>query len=326
MMKRLLILIFVFLPIILFAQEVTIANGKLSFDACVWGRYYYLSSSSTYYYDSLFVIINQVKENSFARVYGFLGITGIITDYAKVRFYYDMGEISGSPAYDLYMSFTHKVYELRIGQLKPPTGMENLTPTPKLDFIEYSFISSHRTSTGITRDIGLQFSAKPRFIDFGLAIINGNGRNQKKDDNKWKDILGRLVFTPDPALGLTFGGSFYWGKTGPDGMLLDAQRFGAELGFVRNPVMLKGEFLYAKDDTLTSNGFYVSAGYRYCNLQPVIRFERYTSGKSKMAITGGINWFIKGDNVKPMLNYTFIDDKIANSKCHKIVGQLQFSF
>lgn len=317
-MKKILILTLACLPVILLANEVSIVNGRLTVDACVWGRYYYLSTTDS--------IDNKTDMNYFARVYGFLGITGIITDYAKVRFYYDMGEITGAPAYDLYMSFTHKVYELRIGQLKPPTGLENLTPTPKLDFIEYSIISGHRTSTGITRDIGLQFSAKPRFIDFGLAVINGNGRNQVKDDNKWKDILGRLVIIPDPALGLTFGGSFYWGKTGPDGMLLNAQRFGAEVAYVHNPVMLKGEFLYAKDDTLTSNGFYVSAGYRYCNLQPVLRFERYTAGKSKMAITGGINWFIKGDKVKPMLNYTYIDDKIANSKCHKIAGQLQFSF
>ena len=300
------------------AQELSIAKGKLSFDACVWGRYYYLSTTDS--------AGNKMDENSFARVYGFLGLTGTITDYAKIRFYYDMGEISGAPAYDLYLCLTRNSYELRFGQLKPPTGIENLTPTPKLDFIEYSIISKHRTSTGITRDIGIQLATKQRFFECALAVTNGNGRNQLKDNNKWKDLLGRLVFIPEPELGLTFGGNLYWGKVGPDGALVNAQRFGAELAFVRNPVMLKSEFLYAKDGSINSNGFYVSAGYRYRNLQPVVRFERYTSGQSQMAITVGINWFIRGDNLKPMLNYTYLDDKISRSQCHKIIAQLQFSF
>lgn len=322
-MKKFILIITLITISSVLAQEVTIAKGKLSFDACVWGKYYSLSTSST---DSL-NNTSTTNENSFARVVGFLGITGIITDYAKVRFYYDMGDILGTPAYDIYLSLTKKSYELRVGQFKPPTGIENLTPPSKLDFIDYTTLSKHRTDTlGVTRDIGLQFSAKPKFFDIALAVTNGNGRNQVKDNNNFQNLSGRVVFTPDQELGLTFGGNIYWGKVGPETLLVDAQRFGAELAFIHNPVFVKSEFALIKDGSTNSNGFYVAAGYRYENLQPVVRFERYSSTKTLMAITGGINWFIKEDNIKPMLNYTYTDDKITGIKSHKISTQLQFSF
>ena len=317
-MKKFVLIITLMIISIVLAQEVTIANGKLSFDACVWAKYYSLNST-----DSL---DNKNNENSFARVMGFLGITGTITDYAKVRFYYDMGDILGTPAYDIYLSLTKKSYELRVGQFKPPTGVENLTPPAKLDFIDYTTLSKHRTSTGITRDIGLQLSAKQKFFECALAVINGNGRNQLKDNNNFQDLSGRLVFTPDQELGLTFGGNIYWGKNGPESLLVDAQRFGAELVLVHNPVFVKGEFAFIKDGSSNSNGFYVAAGYRYKILQPVVRFERYSSGESLMAITGGFNFFIKEDNIKPMLNYTYSDDKITKTKSHKVSAQLQLSF
>jgi hypothetical protein len=317
-MEKLIFIIFIATIVSVFAQEVTIAKGKLSFDGCVLGKYYFLSTSDS--------TNKKTDENSFARLYGFLGLTGTITDYAKVRFYYDMGDISGTPAYDIFMCLSKNSYELRVGQFKPPTGIENLTPPPKLDFIEYSTISKHRTSTGITRDIGLQLATKQKFFECALAVINGNGRNQLKDNNKWKDLVGRLVFTPQAPLGLTFGGNLYWGKFGPDTSLVTIQRVGAELALVHKQVMFKSEFVYGKDGSANSNGFYVSAGYRYCNFQPVVRFERYTSGESQMAFTGGFNWFVKGDNVKPMLNYTYLDDKIVKIKCHKVSAQLQFSF
>jgi len=299
------------------AQEVTIAKGKLSFDACVWGKYYSLNKDSTGI---------KSNENSFARVVGFLGITGIITDYARVRFFYDMGDILGTPAYDIFMCLTRRSYELRIGQFKPPTGNENLIPPPKLDFIDYTTLSKHRTSTGATRDIGLQLSTKQKFFECALAVINGNGKNQLKDNNNNQDLSGRLVFTPDQKLGLTFGGNIYWGKNGPETLLVDAQRFGGELAVVHNPFFVKSEFALIKDGSTNSNGFYVAVGYRYKNMQPVVRFERYSSSKSLMAITGGFNWFIKEENIKPMLNYTYTDDKITGLKSHKISVQLQLSF
>jgi hypothetical protein len=298
------------------AQEVTIAKGKLSFDACVLGKYYFLSTSNT----------SNIKNdtNSYARLFGFLGITGNITDYARVRFYYDMGDITGKPAYDLFMCLTKNSYELRVGQFKPPTGIEVLTAPPKLDFIDYTTLSKHRTSTGSTRDIGIQLYAKPKFFEVAFAVTNGNGRNQLKDDNAWKDLSSRIICTPDQQLGLFFGGNIYWGKAGPDDTL--KQRFGAELAFVHKPVFLKSEFAFIKDDTTNNNGFYMAAGYRYHNLQPVIRIERYSSGNSLIALTGGVNWFIKEDNIKPMLNYTYTDDKITGSKSHKVSAQLQLSF
>ncbi|MEO0092701.1 MAG: porin [candidate division WOR-3 bacterium] len=298
-------------------QDVKVASGKLSFDGCVWGKYYYLSNRDS----------NQVETNtnSFARLYGFLGITGTISDYAKVRFYYDLGD-TGAPTYDIFMILSHKGYELRVGQFKPPTGIENLTPPPKLDFIDYTTLSKHRTAIGPTRDIGLQIATKQKFGEWAFAIINGNGRNQFKDNNKWKDIVSRLVFTPDSKLGITLGGNIYWGKAGPDSALFTVQRFGAELALILTQLFFKSEIAMIKDSNVTNQGLYLATGYRYENLQPVVRLEFYGKSEFLLAITGGINWFIKGDNIKPMLNYTYTDDKISKAKSHKISAQLQFSF
>uniref|UniRef100_A0A7C6EHD7 Porin n=1 Tax=candidate division WOR-3 bacterium TaxID=2052148 RepID=A0A7C6EHD7_UNCW3 len=300
-----------------FASEVTIAQGKLSFDACVWGRYYFLAADSAN---------NKTRENSFTRLFGFLGITGAITDYAKVRFYYDMGDIAGKPAYDIFISLSKKGYELRLGQFKPPTGIENLTPPPKLDFIDYTTLSQYRTATGPTRDIGLQVSAKKKDFECAIAIINGNGRNQVKDDNKWKDIVARVVFTPDQNLGLTFGGNIYLGKVGPDTALKKANRFGAELALVNKPIFVKSEFVIVNDSNINNKGVYFALGYRYKNFQPVARAEIYPLTSSLIALTGGINWFIKDENIKPMLNYTYTSDKNKDKRSHKLSGQLQISF
>jgi len=237
-----------------------------------------------------------------------------------------MGDTSGKAAYDIFLSLTQKGYELRVGQFKPPTGIENLTPPPKLDFIDYSIIGKKRTATGDTRDIGLQLSTKQNFFECALALINGNGKNHIKDNNRYKDLVGRLVFTPQSIVGLTFGGNLYLGKAKPEDSLVNVQRFGAELAFVHKPIFVKSEFAFIKDGGINSNGFYVTAGYRYKILQPVVRFERYSSSKALMAITGGVNWFIKDDNVKPMLNYTYTDDQIVKTKIHKVSAQLQLSF
>lgn len=316
-MKRLIFIIITIMATSL-AQEVTIAKGKLSFDACVWGRYYFLATDSANH---------KTNENSFTRLFGFLGITGTIADYAKVRFYYDMGDTAGTPTYDIYISFSTQGYELRIGQFKPPTGIENLTPPPKLDFIDYTTINSkHRTATGQTRDIGLQFSARKHIFDGAIAIINGNGRNRAKDNNQWKDIVARMVFIPNQKLGLTFGGNIYLGKVGPDTDLKKANRFGAELALVNKPIFVKSEFVVIQDSNLTNNGFYFAAGYRYQDFQPVARCEIYPLCNSLVALTGGINWFIKEENIKTMLNYNYTKDKNKNWQSHKISAQLQISF
>ena len=67
---------------------------RIKADACLWTRYFFEQTT-----DSLKA---KSYENSFGRSYGFVGVTVQYGKYAYARYYYDLGEINGKPAYDLY--------------------------------------------------------------------------------------------------------------------------------------------------------------------------------------------------------------------------------
>ena len=58
-----------------------------------------------------------------------------------------------------------------------------------------------------------------------------------------------------------------------------------------------------------ANGYYVQGSYFFCNrkLQLVSKWESFNPGQAAhddiRSITGGLNYYIKGDSLKLMLNY-----------------------
>jgi hypothetical protein len=300
-------------------------------DACLWTRGYMLMSDS-----------QAVKntEATFARAYGFVGATVQYGKHAYARYYYDLGEVNGKPAYDLIAGLTCCNFDFRFGQLKLPLGYEVICAPWKMDFIENSLAAGYRTPTAATRDIGAMLSYSHRYFQTALAIVNGNGRNNVGDNNPQKDIAFRLVGTPFGKPTLTLGGNLYWGNdiNAVKDKPRPFHRMAAEATWLQPSYFARGEFLYGTDtlgapDSLGAptrrniNGFYVAGGFRTGHFQPVLRFERFTlSGNTTSTLAFGVNGFWVNDMIKPMLDVSLIRDGGRKIDYAKVMFQIQAAF
>jgi hypothetical protein len=315
----------------LFTQPMGDDTFRIKGDACLWTRAWYQMSDSS---------ATKKTDHTFGRAYGFIGATVQYGRHAYARYYCDLGEISGKPAYDLLAGLTCHGFDFRLGQLKPPTGYENSVAPWKQDFIEYTLGAANRTPTGATRDIGVQLSYTHKYFQPIVAVVNGNGRNMTRDNNLYKDIVFRAVAFPLGRPALFVGGNGYVGndtfatKDSPRSF----RRYSGELGWVEPKFFVRGEYLMGEDklgalDTLgrpttrNLNSFYVAAGFRAGNVQPVLRFEQFTlSGNTTTTLAFGANYFAFSDMVKPMLDISLIRDGARKTDYAKVMFQLQAAF
>ncbi len=316
----------------LFTQPIGSDTFRIKGDACLWTRYYFQQTT-----DSLNV---KSYDNSFGRAYGFIGATVQYGRYAYARYYYDLGEINGKPAYDLIAGLACCNFDFRFGQLKPPTGYENMAAPWKVDFIENTLASANHTPTGLTRDIGLQVSYNHKYFQPIVALVNGNGRNVAKDNNMFKDVVFRAMITPLGKPALFIGGNGYIGNDtfAAKGKSRPFTRYSGEVCWVEPKFFVRGEYLMGKDtmgapDTLGRptarklNSFYVAAGFRAANIQPVVRYEQFTlAGNKTTTLAFGANYFAFHDMVKPMLNVSLIRDAAKKADYAKVMFQVQAAF
>jgi hypothetical protein len=316
----------------LFTQPIGSDTFRIKADACLWTRYYFQQTV-----DSLNA---RSYDNSFGRAYGFIGATVQYGKYAYARYYYDLGDITGKPAYDLIAGLACCSFDFRFGQLKPPTGFENMAAPWKVDFIEYALASANHTPTGLTRDIGLQVTYNHKYFQPIVALVNGNGRNMTKDDNLFKDLVFRAVAYPLGKTSLFIGGNGYLSNDtfATRNTPCRFRRFSGEAGWVEPKFFVRGEYLYGKDtmgapDTLGRptarklNSFYVAAGFRAANIQPVVRYEQFTlAGNKTTTLAFGANYFAFHDMVKPMLNISLIRDAAKKTDYAKAMFQVQAAF
>ncbi len=294
----------------IYAQEVKIAQGKLTVDGCFWGLYRYTKDTTTI--------------NSFARKNAFLGMTATITNWAALRLYIDVAETTGKHLYDAYATIKpNSNLSFIIGQFKLPLGVEVLTKPQNLELIEYSLIGrTPRTPKG-TRDIGIQGAYTHKLFDLAIAVVNGSGRNVLLDGDNYKNIAGRFIVKPFNKPTLYAGINTYFGKytTG------NFQRIGLEFNYTVASAIFKTEFLSTKDAALKGSGYYVQAGYNLNKLQPMCRYSAFKYQNSdwcnEYAI--GLNYRPFSDNVKVMLNYKH--EKLSSTLSQNgVLAQLQLAF
>jgi hypothetical protein len=296
----------------IYAQEVKIAQGKLTVDGCFWGLYRYTKDSTTI--------------NSFARKNAFVGMTAAITNWATLRLYMDIANITSKPLYDAYATIkANSRLSFIFGQFKLPLGIEVLTKPQNLELIEYSLIGRDpmRTPKG-TRDIGIQGAYTHRLFDFTVAAVNGDGRNVLQDGDNYKSFAGRFIAKPLPQKLIFASINTYLGKYTPN---TTYDRIGLELNVVLNQIIFKTEFLSTKDGTLKGSGYYVQAGYNWKKIQPIFRYSafKYENSDNLNEFVIGLNFRPLSDNVKLMLNYKH---EQLNSSLNQngILVQLQLAF
>jgi hypothetical protein len=188
-------------------------------------------------------------------------------------------------------------------------------------------------------------------LSWKLAITNGTGYNVN-DDNEYKDITGRLVFSP--WAWIKVGGSFKYGEYksvimgDPDDSRM---RYGFDMSLEKYDFILQGEYINGTDkgSTLVGGGCgttpvpvrgdFVKSGYfaqllykTKWNIQPVLKYETYDQNMNDTVntdaltdITVGFNYFFN-DYTRLQINYVERMEQGTKVKNNFIVTQLQVKF
>ena len=224
-----------------------------------------------------------------------LSLTG---DAAKEKIDYRLQvDMANSPKIcDLYVRYKPlNELNLQIGQFKLPFSLENELYGPtKFEFIEYSYLTTYLARNndkydGIAatgRDMGFQlygsFIERDGYsiINYNIGVYNGAGIN-KKDNNKSKDFIARLIVKP--IKGLSISGSYMYSEVSH--LLNDymkAPRWSVGAIYDVRHWIARAEFAQANFGGNTTNAFYALAGYHF--EQPWSVAARYEFINDKIGI------------------------------------------
>ncbi|HHV02941.1 MAG: porin [Bacteroidales bacterium] len=176
------------------------------------------------------------------------------------------------------------MFNVQAGQFKLAFSLENPYSPLDLETLENSQVISYLSgindlagSKAAGRDIGVAvyggFFKQDGYniIDYVVGLYNGTGINVK-DNNKHKDITGRLEI--HPVRPVTLSASYYNGKIGEDGDLKPRIRYGFGARYDDGAILLRSEYIKGKTDQVDSDGFYVLAGYTFAGkIQPLFKYD-----------------------------------------------------
>lgn len=266
-----------------------------------------------------------------------LGVTGNIPYDFR---YYVVTELSpfytGNPfLLDAFISYNRIMWaQGALGQFKSPFSLELQTPCHKLNTIYRTHMVVDLA--GPLRDIGFMVYGgnDTTILKYQVAIMNGVGLNTF-DDNRGKDIVGRVVIQPFKSNLLGVGGSYRYGTSAPalaEALEDDSRlRYGGELNFNWKGITLQSEYIWAQDKgsytegggcgdpgtvvvgSKDRQGWYVTGMYMTkFRLQPVVRYEYYDKNidapdEFQNIWTLGINYFFN-DWTRLQVNYLIGSD------------------
>lgn len=266
-----------------------------------------------------------------------LGVMGVFKEYFDFKFDADfaanaLGEQTGYRAAvtDAILNWNRFNFaNVRVGQFKTPFGYEQLQSDTKILTVERSLANDRLTDNrqvgfGICSDLTNRFN-------YSLGVYNGSGPNNSFNDNDnfmWGGRVTAVAFdgkiadkdsrlciglngltTRDNAiskLGFGFAGNLFTGKRHSWGV--DAQAkwglFGLEGEYLRTEFKPLGGVAFTSDGWSAA----VIAEVMPKRLQTFVKFETFDPNRSLFANTTdvwtlGLNYFVKGDDIKLSLNY-----------------------
>lgn len=240
---------------------------------------------------------------------------------------------------DAFIAWTeYEAANLQIGQFKTPFGYEQLHSDTKELTIERSLPNDALTA-GRQIGLGLSGTVANKRVTYSVGAFNGNGTNNGFNDNDQFMYAGRVAVTAwsRGTDKLALGANGFWSNdtgtftghhtgTGLDGQLA-LGRFD-----------LNAEYLHLISNRLTgadttARGWSALAAYYVVpkTLQAVLRFESYdtnirTADTTSEAWVLGMNYYIKGDDLKLAFNYTLGDPAGPLSHEGRFSARLQIVF
>jgi phosphate-selective porin len=254
---------------------------------------------------------------------------------------------------------------VRVGQFKTPFGFEQLYGDPRLLTLERSLVNdrltlSRQLGLQVTGDL------LEKRVSYAVGAFNGNSVNNNFNDNDKFVWVGRLSGIPwqkgsgDKAMSWAVGGNAYKSDdtalaqgsefrfdstpaTADRDNLFTGERrgLGLDTQFLAGPFELWAEALRVRWEpesrrpraTLESAGWYLQAGLFVVpkKLQIVGKYETFDPDRDADAddtdtATLGVNYYIKGHDLKLMLDYLRTDPAGRPDTDNKVLARLQVIF
>lgn len=236
-----------------------------------------------------------------------------------------------------------KKFNVRVGQFYTPIGFENYDISPAtLETVNFSDICyriacrnpvSYPDLIDYGRDLGFLLygdlfdSQDGTFshLSYNLSVTNGY-LPTLMDDNKSKDIVGRLTFRPIQNLRIM--GTYAWGESKYDSSELYVPVSRYVLGAwyqAKCGLNLRTEYAgmtaTSNDETtVDESAFYFLASWKFNNIIPVVRYEMYRDAISETAATNKDSIVLGATyefnpSVKLQLNYAhyMYTDEVINA-------------
>ncbi|MDO4190360.1 MAG: porin [Bacteroidales bacterium] len=178
-------------------------------------------------------------------------------------------EFASPKILDFFMAYQpYHQFGVMAGMFKLPFGIENSEYSPLIvetidlplalaKLMGYDDLCGMK-NTG--RDLGVNFQGgffphqNTYILNYDLGLYNGNGITVK-DDNKRKDLSGRIMIKPVKYLKIA--GTGYWGTFGPEAY--ERSRWGAAVAWDHR-LILRAEYIGGKTDNAISRGCFAVAG------------------------------------------------------------------
>jgi phosphate-selective porin OprO/OprP len=266
---------------------------------------------------------------------------------------------------DGFINWNHFAYlNVKVGQFKTPFGFEQLYGDPKLFTIERTLVND-RLTLNRQVGLQVAGDLLDKHLSYALGTFNGNGTNNSFNDNNKFDWVGRVVVTPwkgqlmgDPAsvsiaangftaedtalaLSTDLGIDSTPTTTDHDGIFTGKRRGqGVDAQLVSGRFELWGEYLNTRYEPannipkpqLKAKGGYVQAAFFIVpkKFQIVAKQETFDPNDTVKndqtdTTTLGLNYYIKGNDLKVMLDYLRVKVGRLDSQ-DKVIARLQVGF
>lgn len=252
-----------------------------------------------------------------------------------------IGNVAGYRAQlaDAFLAWTkYDAANLQIGQFKTPFGYEQLLSDTKTLTAERS-LPNDQLTVGRQLGVGLLGSVANKRITYSVGAFNGNGVNNGNNDNQQFMYAGRVAGTAWTAgvSKLSLGANSFWSRdTGTfigrrTGVGADAQLTVGAADFTAEYLRVLQNRVTGAD--LIGEGWSAQAAYFLVpkTFQAVTRFESYNANTLIANSTSenwvfGVNYYVKGDDIKLAFNYTLGDPAGTLSNQGRYIGRLQIVF
>ncbi len=257
-----------------------------------------------------------------------VGLQGQAASWADYRLLTEWRSGTGAAStvslLDAYVQLTDKRWLFVLGQSKTPFSSGFLQNEYEMEMPELPMVVE---ALAPNRDIG----AKAEYRGLHNVVLqggafNGEGMNRTSNNNRSLLLLARGV--------VTLQSGFQLGAAG--GTEKNESYMGAEAAYTHRDIELRAEYITRKLGAgagIKAVGWYVFGGWmqRRGRMQLVGRVEQFDpnnaiAGNRVMAITGGAQWLLRGENVKVQTTYTIVNEETVSIQNNRAVAQIQLRF